>query len=809
MRIAAVVERHPAITMRPKLSSPIQRRGHRGPASLQALTACLAAHGLGSAARADTDASLALAAGEAPSQLPAQVVEGDQIVAVASPKFTEPVADTPQTIDIIPPEVYQSQGAMTLSDVLRNTPGITFFAGEGGSADRTGGDSFYLRGFDTSNSIFVDGVRDEGSEVHDTFDIEQVEVVKGPSSENGRGGTAGYINLVTKMPEAHAFGDLEVSRGFSADGSLPIDRATLDVNEPLSGSPVAGTAFRLNLMDQEGGIPGRDEAENNRWGAAPSLAFGLGTSTRVFVSYEHEYEHNLPDYGLPSTVVPGYAPPPTPTAPSAYAPGVNPDTYYGFANLDYEHVTNDLATLRVDHDFDSGLKLDEQLRYDRTARFVEASSATGSVTVAPPGEAGIQQGIYDTTNGVLSDEINLTGNAATGPAEHALSAGVDLSRETAENPTWALVPLGAPNPAYLVNIYAPLDFPTALPNYDPHPTGTTTDTRIDTEAVYVFDTVKLGGRWEVVAGLRVEHYDLGEQAVTAASPAIPAVAAAPGRPGVPATAAAAAVAAVAASDVELGSERTTGRGKAGLVYKPAPEGTLYVSYDTLARPPGMSSDTNTLSTTATSADDPLLAPEKAVNYEAGIKWKFLHDRVLADAALFRSVVSNVPAADPVTGVDDQSSDQTVQGVELGLSGKLTDAWAVYAGYSQMEARVSDEISTNAQGLTLPLLPKESGSLWTTYKLPHGFGVGAGVQYMGQTERLQATGAPTATTFANQVPSFWLLNAMLSYEVNRHLTLRLNGFNLTDREYVASLNNNGYRLNLGAPRNFLFTADVRF
>jgi catecholate siderophore receptor len=150
--------------------------------------------------------AVTLAESDAPLQLPGITVSGGGANAnVSSPKYSQPVADVPQTIAVIPPAVYNAQGATTLSDVLRNTPGITMFAGEGGSANRTSGDSFYLRGFDTSNSIFVDGVRDEGAAVHDVFDIEQVEVFKGPSAENGRGGTAGYINLETKTPKLSPF----------------------------------------------------------------------------------------------------------------------------------------------------------------------------------------------------------------------------------------------------------------------------------------------------------------------------------------------------------------------------------------------------------------------------------------------------------------------------------------------------------------------------------------------------------------------------------------------------------------------------
>ena len=774
-----------------------------------AAVALLAAQGVGVGARADSDPRLVAMLSENPVQLPGIVVNDTAAQeVVSSPKLTQPVLDTPQTISVIPPVVYDSQGAASLSDVLRNTPGITFFAGEGGSANRTGGDSFYLRGFDTSNSIFIDGVRDEGAVVHDVFNIAQVEVFKGPSAENGRGGTAGYINLETKMPEVSAFEEIELSHAFGAEGSLASDRATLDVNQPLADFPAKGTAFRLNLMDQEGGVPGRDFAENNRWGVAPSLAFGLGTSTRVLASYQHQYEHNVPDYGLPSTVVDGYAPEVGGSDPY-FSPGVDTANFYGFVNYDYEHVTNDMATLRLEHDVSSDLKFSNQTRYDVTSRQVEATSPSASVTVAPAGEAGLTQGIYQTKNEILSNETNVEAYFPTGPASHELTGGLELSREIADNPIWSVVPLGAPNPAYLVNIYDPENFAPALLNYAPHPTGAVSDTQIDTTALYAFDTVKLSKQWELLGGLRLEHYDLDELSTAIASPAIPAIAAAPGSGNAPPTAPTTLVAAVPASSAYLSAGKTTVSWESGITFKPAPGGTLYVTYDTAVRPPGTSGSTNTLSTTAASVDNPLYEPEKAINYEAGAKWTFLHDRLLADIAVFRSVNTNVPATDPVSGLVDQTSDQTVQGVELGVSGKITDAWLVFGGFAQMEAKVSNEISTNAQGLTLPLLPKESGNLWTTYKVAKALTLGGGVQYMGQTERLQATNAPTSTTFTNQVPAYWVFNGMVSFALNKHLTLRLNLNNISNREYVASLNNNGYRLNLGAPRNFLLTAELKF
>jgi catecholate siderophore receptor len=792
----------------PGTSSPAdQSPANRAAAASMALTLVNAIMMAGTLQAQSTNPGTSSSPSDTVKLAPVEVHDDNE--QVGSPKFTQPILDTPQTIDVIPQAVYAAQGATTLSDVLRNTPGITFFAGEGGSANRTGGDSFYLRGFDTSNSIFIDGVRDEGAVVHDTYDIEQVEVFKGPAADNGRGGTAGYINLETKVPQVTAFENGEFVHGFGADGSNGNNRGAVDLNQPLTASPIPGTAFRLNLMDQEGGVPGRDFAENNRWGVAPSLAFGLGSPTRVFLAYQHQYEHNLPDYGLPSTAVAGFAPPATAAAPSFYAPGVNPANYYGFVDYDYEHVTNDAVSARVEHDFDGSLKLENQTRYDVTSRQVEASAASGSVTVAPAGQASLSQGINQTKNEILSNQTNLTDNFQTGPVAHALTTGLELSRETAGSPTWSLVPFGFASPADLVSIYNPLNFPASLPNYDPHLTGAATDTRINTTAVYAFDTIKPDKFWELVGGLRLEHYNVNELSVTAATPALPALALVPGTATTPGIAATTATAAVAPASVDLTAGKTTASWKTGLVFKPAPNGSLYVSYDTSVRPPGSSGSTNTLSTTTTSADNPLLQPEQAANTEAGTKWNFFHEHLLTDLAVFRSVNTAVPAADPITGLVDQTSDQTVQGVELGVSGKITSAWLILAGYSRMEAKVSNEISTNAQGLTLPLLPKESGNLWTTYLLPFGLTLGGGVQYLGETERLQATTAPTATTFSNQVPSYWIASGVASYEVNKHLSFRLNVNNLTNQEYVVSLNNNGYRVNLGTPRSFLLTAELRF
>ena len=154
----------------------------------------------------------------------------------ANPKFTAPLVDTPKTISVVPEQVMREQGATTLTEALRNSPGVSaFYLGENGSTST--GDSIYLRGFDTSSSIFVDGIRDLGSVSRDVFNIEQVEVVKGPSGTDiGRTSPTGYINLITKKPMLE-----DAFSGSVGFGSGDFKRATVDWNKVISG---AGTPLR-------------------------------------------------------------------------------------------------------------------------------------------------------------------------------------------------------------------------------------------------------------------------------------------------------------------------------------------------------------------------------------------------------------------------------------------------------------------------------------------------------------------------------------------------------------------------------------
>jgi catecholate siderophore receptor len=353
---------------------------------------------------------------------------------VQSAKYTEKLVDTPQTLIVIKKELFEQQGATTLTEALRNTPGVgTFFLGENGSTNT--GDAVYMRGFDTSGSLFVDGIRDIGSISRDVFNIEQIDVLKGPAgTDTGRGAPTGSINLNTKQPMLKNFGDASLTAG-SADRV----RATADVNRVIDRE--SGTAFRLNVMDQGGGNPARDEVRDKRWAIAPSLAFGLHGPTHVYLDYLHVKQDNRPDGGVPTIGLTGYRSPDATRPFLTGAAPVDPQGFYG-ALSDFDKVTADMATAIIEHEFRNGMRLKNTSRYGKTKQFYLLSAFMGNTAnILTPSAtdpstwslARTTRTVKDQENTVLANQTTLTTDFDTGTLRHTLVAGLDLSNEKQSN----------------------------------------------------------------------------------------------------------------------------------------------------------------------------------------------------------------------------------------------------------------------------------------------------------------------------------------------------------------------------------------
>jgi catecholate siderophore receptor len=714
----------------------------------------------------------------------------------ASPKYTEPLLDTAQTITVIKKELIEQQGATTLTDALRNTPGVgTFFLGENGSTNT--GDAIYMRGFDASSSIYVDNVRDIGSISRDVFNIEQIDVLKGPAgTDSGRGSPTGSINLSSKQPT--------LENAFTATatgGSGQQKRVTADWNRVIDAD--SGTAFRLNLMDQDSGNPARDVVKNKRWGVAPELAFGLGTPTRIYLDYLHIKQNNIPDGGVPTIGLPGYSAP-TPVATTVNgvtttpplrgflggAPRVDPSNFYG-STSDHDDVKVDMFTARVEHDFAPNLKFQNTTRYgDTQQNYLLSSFMTTDANIKTPSATDLStwttartnRTVKDQENKILTNQSNLTAELVTGVFKHALVGGLELTTE--KQLTYGYTGLGvlAPSSLYHPN---PDVQPTA---YNPVRNGASTDVTIDTQSVYLFDTIKYGEDWMLNLGGRFDHFNIDYRGVTlttAATPALPVIG--------------------TAVPTSLTTSDTLFTGKVSLLYKPTKDSSVYGLYASSKQPPGGSNFT--LSTAANSAGNTSYEPQETTTKEVGTKWDFLQQKLSFTAALYRTDVKNEVEQDPTNAaLYFQTGKKRVEGVELGVTGEIVRNWLVSAGYTHMKTTVEAGKVVTANGENnLTYTPKDAFTSWTTYTLPFGLQVGGGVRYVGKLLR----GTDGATGTPAYADAYWVADAMLAYPVSKNVDLRVNVYNITDKDYIAAINKSGYRYTPGAPRSASLTASVRF
>lgn len=725
-------------------------------------------------------------------QIDVRGVRGFKADKVASPKFTQSLQDTPQTIQVISSDLFNQQGATTLTDALRNSPGVgTFYVGENGNTNT--GDSIFMRGFDTSSSIFVDGVRDLGSISRDVFNTEQVEVAKGPAgTDNGRSAPTGAINMVSKQANLHNAVSGTVSAGTDSQ-----QRGTADWNQALG----ATSALRVNAMWQDSDQPGRDHVNNRRWGIAPSLAFGLGTSTRYFVNLLYVDQDNVPDGGVPTLGLPGWTP--QPSLERLAGQPVDPENFYG-TRADHDDVTAKMATFRIEHDVNDAVRVTNTARWGRTDQdyLLTAFMGTGTrgangapagnirfTNPADPASYTIARSLptfKDQQNTILTDQLNLRADLTTGAIVHNLSAGLEFTREELKSFGQAATGGTTWSPA---NLYAPDWNATGLTwahnGADSH--GKTT-----TSSVYLFDTLNFGDSLLVTAGLRADHYTTEYQSASVCGGRGPACGANP-------------VGTVIANP-SLEHSDTLLNWKLGAVYKVDDIVSLYANYALSQQPPGGSNFQ--LSSSASSADNPSLDPQKARTIEVGTKWAFLDDALAFNVALFKTEVSNEINTQVLddAGNPTQTGKKSVQGIEVSTVGRITDNWSVSAGYSHLDTEVDEGANVAADGTrNLTYTPGDTFTSWTSYAFPSGLTIGGGVRYAGQMHRGTdgAVGTPAFTK------SYTVYDAVASYAINEHLVLRLNAYNLFDKQYVAAINKSGYRYTPGAPRTVLFSADFRF
>jgi catecholate siderophore receptor len=727
----------------------------------------------------------------------------------ASPKAVRPLRDTPQTITVISSQVMQQQNLLSLQDALATVPGITFGAGEGGSGY---GDSITLRGFSANTDITIDNVRSSAQYSRsDMFNYSAVEVTNGSSSvTNGSGSVGGNINLVSKRPLEK---DQAIVQG--GVGTANYYRGTADISHHLSDT----VAVRLNAMVHHNDVPGRQVEKNDRWGIAPSVTIGMGTANRLTLMYYHQEDRNIPQFGLPyfanQSATNGY---------TGVLPGVDRSAYYGFRNLDTQHINSNQITSIFEHDFNSKVKLRNLIRYDDVQQFTRADGPEGTFCMpnglTPVGLAcatGQKAGTFvptggsrgntrDTRNQMFYEQADLSAVVNTGFIEHTLDLGFQLSKE--------YYTLASGNSERNADGTTPAAATAAYDLFNPNIGNTYTGpvnfivssrqkNNVEDYAAYLFDAAKLGSHFELNGGLRIER-NLGHSTAYTVSTA-------------------AATLGQVTAITPLRNAATLFSWRIGAVYKPVEAVSAYIAYGN-SKTPSQNTVNGACTQTGTSATCNT-KPEGAKNYEIGVKAELTHGLLLS-AALFRNDRDSYKVASGDPTLPDQTLDghSRVDGIALSASGNITPAWNVTANYTYLHSKLIQSVSdkclaapgsgncTNTLavpnpggGSALTQTPNHSGSLFTTYRLPFGLTVGYGVTYQGSF----ALNTPTTTaTVVYRSKSYAVHNATLAYDVTKRLNLQVNVKNIGNRLYYTRIRPNNGWATPGDARSAQVTATLK-
>lgn len=702
-----------------------------------------------------------IAAGAGPYADPSAPYKADRL---SSSKFTEPVLNTPRTVTVLTKEALEDKNATTIREIARSTAGVTLGSGEGGFAF---GDRFFIRGFDARNDVFVDGVRDPGVSIRENFDTEQVEILRGPaSSYAGRGTTGGALNIATKQAGDVNFYDAEVAAGFS-DGTM---RVTFDVNQVLNPK----VDIRVNGLVQSANIAGRNYATDNHNGIAGAVTYKPSAKFTLKANYSHTNVYGLPDFGVPYDQV----------TKAPVTEGIVPrDTYYGIVNRDFTKSIQDTAILNAEWKVNDRLTLENKIRQSSSllayiGTIPENPSATGAT--APFSSTPTFFSGYTQLNAqsrfepvqVLADQPQATYTFDTGPVHHTAVLGGEFSDEhiaidsyagfTSELTTGpvAFTSSGAP----IVSVYNPTNF--LYGSGQAQLTGNPLRYEVKTSAGYLMDTANFRDAFILNGGVRYDDYRIGSANNTSSRSAH---------------------AGITSYNI-------------GLVAKPTKDGSLYVAYATAADPVGSELDSTTSSyggLAPTQNALQIFGPQLSRSIEAGVKWQFFDQHLLASAAAFQTNVDNARETAPAnlpgytSGQIVAGASYRVKGLDFELAGKITDRWSVMGGLVLVQPIITGSIVPTNVGLQLANIAPQSFNVLNKYELTHWFELGAQASYVSQIEGGSLLAANGGVAYPNPpnptlLPSHWRFDTFAEAKVGARSELKLYVQNVFNKTYYDSL-----------------------
>jgi len=388
-------------------------------------------------------------------------------------KTDTPLQDVPQSITVVTQEQIQDQSMSSLGDVVRYVPGVSAHQGENNR------DQIIFRGNSSSADFFVNGVRDDVQYYRDLYNLDRVEILRGPNALTfGRGGGGGVINRSTKEADFSPLREATLT-----GGSFGHARATLDLNQPLGRR----AAFRLNALDEDSGSF-RKFVSLQRSGVNPTFTFVPQQQTKLTLSYEYLRDTRIADRGITSF--------------QGRPADVPLDTFYGNPADSHVRAKVQLATATVEHRA-GPLKIRSLTLFGDYDRFYQnyvpgaANAARTLVALSGYNNATQRQNLFNQTD--------LTFVTPAGAARHTLLAGTEFGRQLTDN---------LRHTAFFNNTTASISVPYDNPvtntpvTYRPNATDADNHLKTDVAAAFVQDQIEFTRRWQAIVGVRFDSFAL-------------------------------------------------------------------------------------------------------------------------------------------------------------------------------------------------------------------------------------------------------------------------------------------------------------
>lgn len=665
------------------------------------------------------------------------VLYSDQINALRTPT---PIIDVPQSLTIVTGEEFRARGFDSIGDIIDYTPGVNNSQGEGHR------DAIVFRGVRSTADFFIDGVRDDVWYYRPLYNLEQVEILRGPNALLfGRGGTGGLLNRVTKKG---VVGDDFTTARTSIDsfGGYALE---------FDGNVSAGdrAAVRLNAM-YEVLDNHRDFFDGERIGFNPTARFELSERSVLDLSYEYMDHERFIDRGIP-------------TGSDGRPVEAFEDIVFADPELNTSTLEAHLFRAALQHEFSDLLKGNLSVFYGDYDKLYQNFYASGYDQANNPGVVELD-GYVDTTdrqNLILSG--NLIGGFFTGNIEHTLIAGAEYIDTSSDQDRFNAFWDTTQDDNELFDITRPLNLingrginASGQPTANSFTTDINDDTRVGIEvfSAYIQDEIQINDHLDLIVGARFDSFDIDVFNVPANERR-------------------------SRKDEEISP-------RGGLIFKPFEDISFYASYSESFEPRSGEQFDNI------NGERDQLDPNTFTNLEAGVKWDF-GQGLSFTAALFEIEQSSPQVADDNPETLDVI-DSEITGFEAQLKGRINDRWFISAGYSYLDGEQVDRQGDT--GLRPRELPENTFSIWNNFRVTDRFGFGVGLTYQDESF---IDNSNTAV-----LPSYTRFDAAAYYDISDMLRLQLNLENLTDELYFPN-SHSTYQATVGAPFNARLTADWRF